>query len=404
MPKRRLSELVTVNPSSVRQRAPKGAGAEVNSRMAEIMGVGRELGLIEDEEAPAEPYPEIADNPLVQGARRLRDMARLDVDPRISDSFAGEVAGGVGSLAQFAAGGGLAGAGLRGAGRLAAQLGTTGSLGAGYGAGETIDDARRFAQRFPELGLKQDEAINLAMRYGVGSGLVELLPLAVIFNKMPFPARERAADWFLNKLSGRTVAAAASEYAAENMGELIRNMAETEYNPDADVLDAVPESGEPAAVAAAIMTALAHPFTKGRGRTSGTDTQPPPLEAVDEQDAANLPVPRRPSISGVVEDFEEVGADRQLEGPPESDLQTEYLDPGPYLPAPDEASPVRRDQRLADQRPPEGEPRRGPAGPRPEAGPPQIEDRGGRPPGEMGTFVDEQGNLQATQPRQTHRG
>ena len=132
-----------------------------------------------------------------------------------------------------------------------------------------LTDSRGIMADKPLFGLSKDDAAELAGKYGVASGLVELLPFAFILRRVSAGARRPAADWLLNRLSGRVAGAAAAEYTAENAGEVIRNFAEREYSPDSPIFDKVPEAGEPAAAAAAILQAVVYPFVRKRGGGGG---------------------------------------------------------------------------------------------------------------------------------------
>lgn len=293
---------------------PRSAGnpGRLSMTQAQKRDVADDLGLGRPPEQPEEepdPFPEIAANPLVKAAKNLRDLARLPVDPEFGETMSGQVAAALGSMAQFVGGGGAGGAVVKGAAKLGARtasrgatrtgaIGVAGPMAAGYGAGETIEDARRFVRENPEAGLTESDATDLAAKWGVASGLVELMPFAFILRRVPERVRRPAADWLLNRFSGRLTGAAASEYVAENAGELIRNVAEREYSPDSPLWDNVPEAGEPAAIAAAILQAAVYPFVRGRGRRA-PDTERPPREdyedaTPDEGPLASPPAPVAP--------------------------------------------------------------------------------------------------------------
>lgn len=238
-----------------------------------------------------------SDRPLYQAGLSLIDAANrlAPLNPDYEGSMPVQIGEAGGSLAGFAVPGGIAG-GIarrsvlnRGASALntaaqakaladrantaarVAQFGTAAPLAGSAGAAETYQRATEFARLNPDLGLSERDILKL-LPMGVSGGLAQIATLGPIFRRIPSPARKRSMAY----LARRMAEAGITEFTVENAGAVIQNLAERTYNPDHPVWDEVPDRGEPAAYAAALLQLLLFPtLPSGRRGGSGKSSDPP---------------------------------------------------------------------------------------------------------------------------------
>lgn len=194
----------------------------------------------------------------------------------------------------------------------AGQFGTAAPLAASAGTAETYERARAYAQANPELGISERDIQALSSRRGPLAGVIEIATLGPLLRYIPEPAKKRSLAYLVRRMAEAGV----TEYTVENAGQVIQNLAERTYNPDHSIWNEIPESGEPAAYAAALLQAIVFPFLR-------TDSAPtsrkrsrdiPPAS----QPAADMPRQDRDGDNAFDLDSlydEEVGTD------PEADLQ-----------------------------------------------------------------------------------
>lgn len=226
--------------------------------------------------------PSPQDSPIYQAGQALEDFTRetFPTDPRFDDDLASETAGALGSFTGFMIPGGAAGLATRGAlraqgyglgiqraGQQAAQFGTAAPIAATAGAEEAYARAMDFAQKNPEFGLTEADAVWLAP-YGAAGGLVQIASLAPIFRFIPNEHKAQSMAYLLRRMAEAGV----SEWTVENAGAVIQNLTEQTYNPDQETFEDVPDRGNPAGIAGALMQAILFPgipTVSGRRTRSG---------------------------------------------------------------------------------------------------------------------------------------
>lgn len=187
-----------------------------------------------------------------------------------------------------------------------------------------LDFKAQNPEQAAELGMDEEFMVDLAAR-GILPGVVQVMSLAAILRRIPEPMRPNATYYMLRRMAEAGV----TEYTVENAAAVLQNDLRRTYDPDHPLWKDVPERGEPAGIAAALIQAV--PFVArgrraaprrepGRGAFDEGGDQTPLLEGPTQE--TDAPEPEAgPQPDAGFDDLVDVDAIRGAEGMTEVELQ-----------------------------------------------------------------------------------
>lgn len=228
----------------------------------DVEALRAELGELEGMQPPMPP----GERATTQLGERVSQWAEETMGPKYGyeGSLSGEFGGALGSLAGF--------------GLLSATLGPLAS----FSTAGVLGIQEQF-ERAKASGLGDDEALQYAAR-GAPAGVIQALSVEFILRKVPPNVRSP-----LLRRTRDLAEAFGAEFAVENLGAVMQNAIEQEYNPERDLFEGTPYQGILSGSAAATLRAILLTAMPGRYGPPGPRATTPQQQAAEEQQQPVVP-------------------------------------------------------------------------------------------------------------------